>query len=437
MSRLKNFQEKLKKKSKYEIIKSLFQAVTATVVSVVAVTVLIPKSPIANFDKIKVFSHEIIYEVNVTDEEFTVEDNTLTLVLENQYVSLSKPISIGNNYGSFSNLEDNTKYNLSVVYNKGFGNEIIAKESIVTKNDLVVAITDVNYQRNEIDELTTLDLSLLYGDVSEYADLSLEYAVDYGYSEELLYETISLIDLPEIVSLEFYYQPSQIEYVFLVSGVKNAQTWIIDEIHYKPPFELNAEVYLGYFNDNEAAFYIYQDSNLDFEVDFRVDLYHGVNQVNSIDYEITSSEQHQHGSPPFLIDKLKPETEYRFVFIATYISPDTLRSQEMIIDEIVVNTLQEPIYEISIIENDNTYDVNVVFYKGDFDYLNYEYYYYDEAYEYYSYYSSNSFDFIVNEEGSSISFTIQKGGHQDFYIEISMMSKSDYHIRKIIERIES
>jgi hypothetical protein len=438
LSRLKNFQEKLKKKSKYEIIKSLFQAVTATVVSVVAVTVLIPKSPIANFEEIKVFSHEIIYELNVTDEELTVKDDTLTLILENQYFSVSKPITIGYNYGSFDNLEKNTKYNLKVIYNKGFGDEVLALETFVTDNALTATISDIDYQQAEIDALTTIDLSLLYGDITEYTDLVFKYAIDYGYSEEeLYYETISLIDLPEFINLEFYYQHSYVEYVFIIEGIKNSETLTLDEIRYKPPYNFQADVYLEYFNDSEAAFYIYGDSSLNQEVDYVVELYRGMNLVNTYEYIMPKSEELNQESQAFIIDNLNPSTIYHFVFKASYINPSTLRKEELIIDEIEVTTLEEIEYEYNIVENEDSYDVEVILYKGDFDYVTYEYYYYDEIYGYYSYYSANSYDFI-NEDGySSISFNILKGDHSDFFIEIIMMNHSDYNFRKIIERIES
>jgi hypothetical protein len=74
------FKEQLKKKSKFETFKTMIMSFTATVAAVVAVVVLVPTSPVAKIESVKAFSTDIVYQVNVTDQDGAITNDTLKVV---------------------------------------------------------------------------------------------------------------------------------------------------------------------------------------------------------------------------------------------------------------------------------------------------------------------------------------------------------------------
>jgi len=432
LSRLKVFKEKIKKKSKYELIKSLLQAVTVTVVSVVAVVVFMPKSPVASFDQVKAFSHEIIYQVEISDQDNVVENDTLKIILESQLYKHEQSITIGQNFGSFKNLEKNTQYQLKVVYDKGFGEEVLAKQTVQTSDDLIAAIANANLIDSN-DYSITYELEIIYGDLTGYQELQIRYAIDYRDELPLFYSTISLFNSPSTVPIEFYVY-GDAEFVILLEGTLDSNQIVIDENRLKKPFVLSAYLDIAYYNDTEVAFLIFGDSSHLTEVSYFIDIYLNDNLVKTIEYDIEDDSYHSHDSY-YIINKLKPETEYSFIFRAEYQNPHTLRYEEAFFEEVTIKTLNKLIYDIEVIETELNYQVTINLNQDIFDYAYYVFYYYYEGY--YTYFTGESFLIEVNQNLFNITFFIQKENFEDFYIEIGLESSSDYSLRKIIERIES
>ena len=298
MSRLKDFQEKLKKKTKFELIKSLFQAFSVTVVAVVAVVVFIPRSPKANFDDIKVFSHEIIYQVSVTDEDNAIEGNPIKIILENQFGREEQVISLGQNLGSFTSLSPLTEYKLKVVYDKGFGEETLAIETITTNTDLIAAITNfTEFIDPFVQEpyISFYDVGITYGITDGYSDWQLRYATIYPESQDIFYSVYQLLNQETEAQVEFY-NSTGATYHLILEAMFEGQMTVIDEVTIKAPFSIGGIMYLSYYNDTEVAFDIYDAYHHESvaEVNYVIELYQGSKLVTTVSYipkETSTSEQ--------------------------------------------------------------------------------------------------------------------------------------------------
>jgi len=432
LTKIEDFQDKIKKKSKYELIKSLLQAFTITVVSVVVVIAFIPKSPLASFDQVKAFSHEVIYQVQISDEDNVVQDDILKIVLENQFHKYEQNITIGQNFGSFKDLEKNTQYQLKVVYDKGFGEEVLAKTLVTTTNDLVAAISDINLI--ELQEyLVTYELNLIYGDLTGYQNLQIRYGTDFGGEYPISYNSISLLSYPASMTIEFQgYSAS--EFVIILEGTFEGNQVIIDEYRIKKPFKVSAFMYLEFYNDREVAFGLFGDVDHEHEIRYLMEVYQNNTLVRTIEYDLHEESYHSHDSY-YIIDKLKPETEYHFVFKAKYQNPESLRMEELIIGEETITTLSALVYEIDVIENEFNYQVTITVNQELFDIAYYDYYYLET--DYYYYYKGDSYYFVEEQGVYTVTFIIDKETFADFYINIALESTGNYNYRINIKRIES
>jgi hypothetical protein len=272
LSRIKDFQKKLKQRTKFDLVRSIVQAFTLTVVAVVAVTVFIPKSPIASFDKIKAFSHEIIYQINVTDEDQVLENDQLILVAESQYERIEQIIKVGQNYGSFKNLRQNTEYQIKAVYDKGFGEEVLVKEVVNTSSELVAAITSVN-EPDYLNQNNFYMFEITYGDTRNYSNFQIKYAIKYeDYSGEIYYNYLSLGNLENSFEINFYPEYKSSLIVILEATYEN-KTVELDSLEVKAPFTLYGSMYLMSLEENVAEVAVYKEGHFDFEIKYIVEVY--------------------------------------------------------------------------------------------------------------------------------------------------------------------
>ncbi|MGD9964611.1 MAG: hypothetical protein AB7S96_04585, partial [Candidatus Izemoplasmatales bacterium] len=334
MSRIKDFQKKLKQRTKFDLVRSIVQAFTLTVVAVVAVTVFIPKSPIASFDKIKAFSHEIIYQINVTDEDQVLENDQLILVAESQYERIEQIIKVGQNYGSFKDLRQNTKYQIKAVYDKGFGEEVLVKEVVNTSSELVAAITSVN-EPDYLNQNNFYIFEITYGDTSDYSNFQIKYAVKYeDYSGETYYNYLSLENLENSFEINFYPEYKSSLEVILEATFEN-KTVELDNLEIKAPFMIYGSMYLMSLEGTLAEVAIYKDGHFDFEINYVVEVYKNDRLVN--EFKLSSDYDMEHDEF-LLIRNLSYDTDYYLLFKAFYRNPDTLRDEHQLLDELFFHT---------------------------------------------------------------------------------------------------
>jgi hypothetical protein len=338
LSRIKDFQKKLKQRTKFDLVRSIVQAFTLTVVAVVAVTVFIPKSPIASFDKIKAFSHEIIYQINVTDEDQVLENDQLILVAESQYERIEQIIKVGQNYGSFKNLRQNTEYQIKAVYDKGFGEEVLVKEVVNTSSELVAAITSVN-EPDYLNQNNFYMFEITYGDTRNYSNFQIKYAIKYeDYSGEIYYNYLSLGNLENSFEINFYPEYKSSLIVILEATYEN-KTVELDSLEVKAPFTLYGSMYLMSLEENVAEVAVYKEGHFDFEIKYIVEVYKYDRLVN--EFKLSSGTQAEHDET-LLIRNLSYDTDYYLLFKAFYKNPDTLRDEHLLLDELFFQTEPRP-----------------------------------------------------------------------------------------------
>lgn len=225
-----------------------------TTVAVVAAVTLIPASPKAEVIKAVALSEEIVYQVNVTDEDNALDLSTLFVVLENQLEFYEQSIGLGENSGYFDSLKFNTEYRLSVYGSKGFGQERLDTLVITTGDKVGGTILSVtpevfDFSTNYIVDVSINDPNLKYTSVTLY------YGYRWEHDSELQYSSIDItssrmeIELSDIFTSEPFH--------IYIEGTTLEGTEVLDEIWVTPAFELYASLYLNYINSKEFGFFIY------------------------------------------------------------------------------------------------------------------------------------------------------------------------------------
>jgi hypothetical protein len=419
-----------------EVFKGLFQSFTMTAIVVVAAVVIIPKSPKASFDEVKAFSHEVVYSLNVTDSDGVVKEDELTVILESQTERFESVVPIGKSFGSFTGLKENTKYNLKVVYNKGFGDEVLAKETVTTDSDLIAAITSVDLSPDSLEYLNVYDIGISYGLLEGYSEFTLRYASIYeDYPDQIFYDVLALSGSSETVQIEFY-DSDATNYHIVLEAMYEGNIVIVDEVYISPPFKFFASVFISYYNDKEAAFGVYIEGQVIDGIELYLDVYRGSNKVNQIEY-VPSTEESHSSHDHLIVSGLSPETEYSFILRASYINPDTLREETIEFDAIVITTLPKLDISFEVVEYDDYYEVFVSSTNLELDKVSYEIYYYDEVNEYWYYLESNYYILESDGEEYITSFIVNKQTFEEYYIDIIIGNSLDYQKSKSLIRIES
>ena len=420
MSKIKEFQKKLKQRTKFDIIKSLFQAFTVTVVAVVAVTVFIPNSPIASFDKVKAFSHEIIYQVNVKDIDNIVLDNDIKLIAESQYGKVEKIISIGDNYGSFTGLRKNTLYNLKVVYDKGFGEEVLAKQTVNTLDELVGAITSIDIE--EMGQSSFYNIGITYGVTEGYSDWQIRYVTIFpDYPEEQFYNTLPLVSLETNVELEFYPSPGA-TYHIVLEAMYEGKMVILDEVSLKAPFSVSGWLYLVSYNDQEVEFIIYGETEVDVPILYTLEVYQSGLVVEILEFDSLLNLNEE----SFIVDNLTPDTDYLFLLKAWYRNPETLLEEHSLLSQVSMHTLPEANEGPIVIENPPLVTVDLL------KVFNTDLVYQINITDYYTIVLPEQMKVILSNETENYEQLVDVGNNFNFFTGLSQ--DTEYELKVVIDQ---
>jgi hypothetical protein len=253
-------------KRRFDAIKNLMSTFTMGTVAVVAAVTLIPASPKAEIVKSVALSEEIVYQVNVTDEDNALDLSTLFVVLENQLEYYEKAISLGGNSGYFDSLENETEYRLSVYGNKGFGQERLDTLMITTDEKVGGTILSVTPETIEYSTIYMVDVSI-YDPDFKYTSINLYYGYSWEHDVELVYTSIAVttsrmnIELNDIYTTEAFH--------IYLEGTTSEGTELLDEIWITPPFEFNTSIYMNTINSEAVSFYVYNEmdvGNIEYEM---------------------------------------------------------------------------------------------------------------------------------------------------------------------------
>ena len=420
-------------KRRFEAIKDLMSTFAMTTVAVVAAVTLIPASPKAEITKVVALSEEIVYQVNITDEDNALDLSTLFVVLENQLEFYEQPISLGENSGYFDRLEYDTEYRLSVYGNKGFGQERLDTLLITTGEKIGGTILSVTPVTADYSTSYFVDVSV-YDPNSKYISINLYYGYSWERDTEIQYSSIAVTSSRMNIEL-FDIYTSEAFHIYL-EGTTIDGTELLDEIWVTPPFELYASLYMNYINSEEIGFFIYNDmdvGNISYEMNiYKDDL---LIRTDQIILEQSEFDGHEFEGNEFVIDELSPNTTYALECIATYTNPQTLRQEQAIIYQEEITTLDVYTYSYSVETFNDYIEVTIILIDPNNYFQSAYYESYDTSGDYDIYLDSEIYLFNDNGNDKSVTFTIFIPTTSAYQITIDIRSQFDYSVKQIIDII--
>jgi hypothetical protein len=420
-------------KRRFEAIKDLMSTFAMSTVAVVAAVTLIPTSPKAEIIKAVSLNEEIIYQVNVTDEDNALDLSTLSVVVENQLEYYEQSISLGENSGYFDSLSYDTEYRLSVYGSKGFGQERLDTVMVITKEKVGGTILSVSNPNPEDTTNYIVDVSINDPNTN-YSSINLYYGYTWEYETEIEYSSIEVTSPRMTVELFEIYTSEPI-HIYIEATTLDG-TEVLDEIWVTPPFEFYSSVYMSYINSKEVGFYVYSDMNAE-NISYKMNVYNNnlLVRTETLVLGISDDEEYHYGNNEIIIDKLLPSTTYDYECIAIYTNPLTLRTEQEIIYEEEITTLDTYSYAYNVEEFDEYFEITIVVDDPNHYFQNVYYESNDTSGEYDMYLYSEMLDFTLNEFDKSVTFTIFKPSASSYQITIDMRSQTDSSIKQMIDII--
>jgi hypothetical protein len=415
-------------KRRFEAIKDLMSTFAMTTIAVVAAVTLIPASPKAEVVKAVALSEEIVYQVNVTDEDNALELSTLFVVLENQLEYYEQSVSLGENSGYFDSLEYDTEYRLSVYGNKGFGQDRLDTLMITTGDKIggtILSVTPevIDFSTSYIVDVAVNDPESKYSSINLYYGYATEHDIEIHYSSVPVTSSRMDIELFDIFTSEPFH--------IYLEGTTLEGIELLDEIWVTPPFELYASVHRSYIDSEEIGFSVYSDLGAE-NIYYEMSIYIGEILIRTDQIILDNSD---YGDSEFVIGDLSPNTNYILECIAVYTNPQTLRTEQKNIYQEEITTLDIYSYSYSVETFDEFLEATIV--------LNDPSNYFDIAY-YESYDTSDDFDIFLDGETymfndidneKSVSFTIFLPTASAYEITIGIRNQFDFSIKKVIDII--
>lgn len=412
-------------KRKYDAVKNLMSTFVMGTVAVVSVVLLVPASAKAEIIKTVSLSEEITFQVQVTDEDNSLDLTTLSVVLENQFDYYEQQISLGENSGFFAELDHNTEYRLSIYGDKGFGSERLTTKTVKTRDKDGATILSVSplidgHNQDYTVHVSTSNSNDLYSDITLYYGYSWEPDVELSYSSIPLYlskETIELTDIFTTYPFHIY-----------IMGTKDSEEVLLDEMWITPPFVFQSEIYLSYYNQSELAFYAYGNSSVS-DLRYKMNVYKHDILIRTETY-IPNIEFHGHED--WIIDSLKPDSNYLFECIAVFTNPQTLRTEEVTIYTEEHRTLEEYSYTYNIEKTDTYFTVTVSVNDPNdvFEYLSYEHI--DTSSEFDIFINDDRFSLNQDGDNKTYTFNVDITNIEKYEIQVYLSTSTDIYIEQNI-----
>ena len=417
MSRMKKFIERQKKLTRFQALKSIFSSLIMTVTVVVVATIAIPKSPEAEILDLDIFTNRIVYNVFVKDSDSAIIEDTLMIELENQSELYTYPLQVGENTGVFAELSEDTEYTIRVLADKGFGPEVLDKETLKTYDKTGGAFTN----HELLSEPDFFELNYLIGlfindPFDEYVSVQIRYGFKYEYSEEILdFYTIPINKTDTEFFINGVFNENVEVHVYLEAVNTDSETIELDYMTFRTPYNLYGSFYLQQVSYNLISISVYPEYPENVEIEYELVLMRNYTEIDRITLEQPSYDEedfHHHFDTSIIFDGLRPSVEYTLILMANYRNPYTLVKETKELYSESITTLEKPRYDIEVVETMEGYEVIV---SAD-EPLNS----YDSAY--YTIYEESEFgDFIY--EGQSYSFEYYDNQyHLTFFILKPMIS---------------
>jgi len=435
LAKLKEYQEKLKKKTKLEMLKSMFQSMAITVTAVIAVVVLVPKSPMATIDRVQAFTNEIIYHVDVTDEDNAILPGTLKVVLENQFEFYETSLDLGKTSGIFSELNPNTLYNLKVMADKGFGMENLVSDKVTTVTRVGGGIIGSTLTSDPVDNLT-YDIGLFISDPeAEFKSVQLRYGIMSSYETEVAnYVTIPLLLTDTVVTISnFAY--NNVKVFLILEGIRwNDEIVELDTFDFTTPFLLYASMEVYQVDNKQISVSVYTDSEMMADASYEIILKRNKEMIEIRPLESDPDLQFQYEMTE-VFKNLQDEVEYTLELVATFTHPYWLTREIEVVATQTVTTLPDFDYVINVEEFGDYYQIEVTLTDPFHNFQQAYYTIYQIEAEYEFYYEGLSFGFTPSGEQKSASIIIYKPLLDNYRIEIGVRSQMEYYKYSILDNI--
>ena len=419
-------------KSRMEILKTWMSSFVMATAAIVATILFIPASPKASIVNLQVFQTEIIYQVEITDEDQALELDTLVIVLSNQFVNISRTLDLGKNVGIFEGLNPNTIYKVTIYGSKGFGNERLDEQVVKTEERSGGAIISnkliESFEWNHHYQIEVLvkDEENIYGDVYLY----------YAFIDEMMTPVYDDVIIPQNrFTLDIFDVPTYniTVHLYLEAKLLAGGTIILDELYFAVPFKLESSIYLERIDQNLIEYSFYPDYMHEGPITYVFDLFYGKQKVKSIVIEYKYNEDMIHTSSNHIIfDQLRKSSIYRIIVSATYQNPITLRKESIQLIEEEVETLGDYRIDFDIYKDLDLYHVDVYLNDPNHYFQNVSYVIYDTSGEYPMYVEGMNYGFIPDLNGKYQSFSFNVPNLANYQIVIKVYNDTSYLIYHVL-----
>jgi len=440
MSRLKNFQEKQKKLTRFQALKSIFSSLFMTTALVIIAVTVIPKSPTGSIQSIDAFTNSITYTVNVTDGDNAIIPGTLQLELVNQFDTLYQEIDLGITSGIFNSLEPDTQYDLKIMADKGFGLEVLDNQKIKTAEKTGGAITGFAIA-NDDDYVLDYEVNYFISDpFDEYQFVNLRYA--FKSPEESEFNTYSVISLSEDANhtlVESVYN-NNLEVIIILEAIKyDMSTVKLDEVVFHTPYQIYASFGINQITDDSVNLYVWAEMMDEIDIAYHVTLSQRGFDLSTQNVVIPEyGEMHmEYEEPSIIFDNLHSNMNYTVTLYAVYNDPYTENTVERVLESIDFTTASSFDYDISIDYMLDYYEVTIILDDPEDSYDTAFYNVYTNDYGYYYITETNQYSFEYLNDSKQITFEIFKPTSTEFYIDIGIKNQMNYQIYIILETINT
>ncbi|MCF7930728.1 MAG: hypothetical protein K9L02_04360 [Acholeplasmataceae bacterium] len=426
MNSKSKFKEKIRKRTRLEILKSWMSSFVITASAIIVAVVTIPSSPKAEIIQVQVFKNQVVYQVEVTDADNAIDLNTLEIILTNQFEYYKYPLQLGINIGEFSELKDGTTYQMSVQGSKGFGQEILATKEIVTQPNSGGAIIKYSLidTQNQFDTQYEVE-TIIYDDLDEYVSVDLVYGViGVDEIEPFEYYYLPVPDGSSSHILDQIFQMNGKIYVYLEATLLNSEKLILDEIYLNIPISFEAYYYIEQVTDTTIVLSVYPDFSLleDVTYEFKLskDGYPVATKTASKD---DLDDNQMHYGIEITFDQLRKNTIYQVDLKVTYTNPYTLAKETQTYESQVLKTLGAYTYEVDVVEYDLYYEVMITVVDPNHNFQIPYYYVYEIHDEFEWFISSGTFGFTPMDGYKTVTFTIDKTASIPYRIDIGLRNE--------------
>lgn len=440
MSRLKQFQERQKKMTRFQVLKSIFSSLFLTAAVVVIAVSVIPKSPLGIIETIDAYTDTVTYTVRITDEDNAILEDSLQISLDNQFEHYEKPLAPGSSSGLFQNLTPETSYTLKILADKGFGLEVLDRKTVTTAPKTGGAFTGVSLTSPENEWQLSYAVDYFISDPFD-TYRSVELHAMYRYSPEEDFQNEVIIPLSKTASSTAITQiPNEnveVRLVLFATDTDN-QTTELGRLTFHTPVVLYASMEMMQVTSDMASFQVWPDSYSGLEIRYELALMQGDFEVRREVVDLSSFDpmMHQFDSEPQIsFENLFQNTTYSAVLHAIYQDPYTLETVDRILAtqsfmtaprlrQTLTYELVADHYEVTI-TLDHPTDV--------YDFAYYQTYVYDI--DHYVQSDDQAFAFSLVDGAYVAQFSIPKPTTSDFKIEIGIRQSSTYYYFVILETI--